>query len=108
MRVAIDARKLNGAESGIGTYTLNLARELLAEDPHLELLLVRNRGSRLDGLESPRVEEVHTPFPPDSPLTPLALRFFLRRHAFDVFHSPFDLAPRRLGRPLVVTISTGS
>jgi glycosyltransferase involved in cell wall biosynthesis len=104
MRVAIDARKLNGAESGIGSYTLNLARELLAEDPDLELLLVRNRGSRLGGLESPRVREVPVPFPPDSPLTPLALRFFLRRQAFDVFHSPFDLAPRGLGRPLVVTI----
>jgi glycosyltransferase involved in cell wall biosynthesis len=104
MRVAIDARKLNGAESGIGSYTLNLARELLSEDPQLELLLVRNRGSRLDGLESPRVREVHVPFHPDSPLTPLALRFFLRRHAFDVFHSPFDLAPKGLGRPLVVTI----
>jgi glycosyltransferase involved in cell wall biosynthesis len=37
-------------------------------------------------------------------LTPLALAYFLRRHAFDVFHSPFDHSPRGLGRPLVVTI----
>ena len=30
MRIAIDARKLNGHESGIGSYTLNLVKGLLA------------------------------------------------------------------------------
>lgn len=104
MRIAIDARKLNGGESGIAGYTLNLARELLAQDARLELLLVRNGSGRPSGLESPRVREVVVPFPADSPLTPLALAFFLRRQAFDALHSPFDLAPRGLGRPLVVTI----
>lgn len=103
MRVALDARKLNGAESGIGAYVLNLSRALLAEDPELELVLVRN-GSRPHGIASSRVTEVFVPLPAESPLTPLALGYFLRRCAFDVFHSPFDHAPRGLGRPLVVTI----
>jgi hypothetical protein len=43
-------------------------------------------------------------FPPVSPITQLALGPFLRRQAFDIFHSPFDVAPRGLRRPLVSTI----
>ena len=41
-RVAIDARKLTNAESGVGNYTLNLIQHLKAEDPNLELMLVQN------------------------------------------------------------------
>ena len=104
MRVAIDARKLSRIESGIGIYTLNLIRGLLREDSELGLLLVRDgRGQRSD-FDSARVEHVFVPFHSDSPLTPLALARFLRGHRFDVFHSPFDLSPRGLGRPLVVTV----
>lgn len=40
MRIAIDARKLMRADSGIGSYTLNLARALLEEDKDIELLLI--------------------------------------------------------------------
>src|SRR5712692_8892710 len=104
MRVAIDARKLTEPESGIGGYTLNLVRGLLDADANLELLLVRSGRRRQERFESPRVEEVFVPFPPDSLLTRIALRYFLRRHPFDVFHSPFDLTPRGLDRPMVVTI----
>ncbi len=112
MRIALDARKLDGKESGIGSYTLNLAKGLLEEDKSLELLLIRNGKPRIDNtgsrsqtrLDTARVQEIRVPFHPDSPLTPLALRYFLRRQSFDVFHSPFDLAPRGLDRPMVVTI----
>lgn len=104
MRVAIDARKLTEPESGIGGYTLNLVIGLLAADENLELLLIRSGPRRQGKFEPSRVEEVFVPFPPDSLLTPLALRYFLRRHRFDVFHSPFDLTPRGLDRPMVVTI----
>jgi glycosyltransferase involved in cell wall biosynthesis len=104
LRIAIDARKITDVESGIGNYTLNLVRGLLSEDEDLELLLVRKGRRRRESFEHPRVEEVHVPFPLDSPLTPLILGRFLRRHRFDVFHSPFDLVPRGLSRPLVVTI----
>src|SRR5689334_12193819 len=104
MRVAIDARKASGPESGIGSYTLNLARSLLREDDGLELLLLRRGGARGPLLDSPRVTEISVPVPVDSPLTVHALRFFLGRQRFDLFHSPFDLAPRGLKVPLVVTI----
>ncbi len=104
MRVAIDARKLTVAESGIGNYTVNLVRSFLEQATDLELLLVRSNGRRKKLFDSPMVEEVFVPFPPETPLTPLALAYFLRRQRFDVFHSPFDVTPRRLKRPLVVTI----
>jgi glycosyltransferase involved in cell wall biosynthesis len=104
MRVAIDARKLTEPESGIGGYTLNLVRGLLEADANLQLVLVRSGRRPQERFESSRVEEVFVPFPPDSLLTRIALRHFLRPHAFDVFHSPFDLTPRGLGRSMVVTI----
>src|ERR1700687_3833790 len=104
MRVAIDARKLSDGESGIGGYTRNLVGGLLEADENLELLLVRHGRRRRERFESPRVEEVFVPFPPDSLLTPLALRHFLSPHRFDVFHSPFDLTPRGLDQPIVVSI----
>lgn len=104
LRVAIDARKLTDAESGIGSYTRNLVRSLLEEDEDLELLLVHNGQRRQEPSEDPRVWEAYVPFPLDSPLTPLILGYFLRRRRFDLFHSPFDLTPRGLTQPLVVTI----
>jgi glycosyltransferase involved in cell wall biosynthesis len=103
LRIAIDARKITDVESGIGNYTLNLVRGLLRQNEDLDLLLVRS-GRRREPFELPRVEEVHVPFPLDSPLTPLMLGRFLRRKRFDLFHSPFDLVPRGLSRPVVVTI----
>ena len=104
MRIALDARKLTGTDSGIGSYTGNLARALLEEDQGLELLLVCNppRGPRR--WQDPRVQEVCVPFPALSPFTQLALGPWLRRQTFDVFHAPFDVAPRWLRRPLVVTV----
>jgi len=104
MRIALDARKMTRTDSGIGTYTLNLARALLEEDKDIELLLVYDATRKQRRLQSPRVEEVVFPFPPTSLFTQFALGPFLRRQHFDVFHAPFDVVPRGLHRPLVVTI----
>ena len=104
MRIALDARKLTHTDSGIGNYTLNLARALLEEDKDLELLLICHPPHKQARLHNPRITEVIFPFPPTSPFTQFALGPFLRRQHFDVFHAPFDVAPRGLNRPLVVTI----
>jgi glycosyltransferase involved in cell wall biosynthesis len=104
LRIAIDARKLTEVETGIGNYTLNLVKGLLQEDEDLELLLIHNGRRPHEQFESPRVEELRVPFSAYSPLTPLTLGYFLRRQRFDVFHSPFDLVPRGLTQPLVVTV----
>jgi glycosyltransferase involved in cell wall biosynthesis len=104
MRIAIDARKLMKTDSGIGSYTLNLARALLEEDKDIELLLICNTTHGRGRLQDPRVTEVVFPCPPMSPLTQLALGPFLRKQTLDVFHSPLEITPWRLHRPVVVTI----
>jgi glycosyltransferase involved in cell wall biosynthesis len=104
MRIALDARKLTNSDSGIGNYTLNLARALLEEDKGLELLLLCNSTPRQRLWQTPRVKEVIFPFPALSPFTQFALGPFLRQQTFDIFHAPFDVVPRKLHRPLVVTI----
>jgi glycosyltransferase involved in cell wall biosynthesis len=104
LRVAIDARKWTGEESGVGNYTRNLVEGLRAEDPSLELVLLWNSRRSKPPIEGLCSEEIAVPFPHDSPLTPFALRHFLRGRSFDVFHSPYELAPRGLAQPLVVTV----
>jgi len=69
MRIAMDARKLRQADSGIGSYTLNLARALLAADQEIELLLICHATGGRGRLPDPRVTEVVFPFPPTSPFT---------------------------------------
>ena len=61
MRIAIDARYLARAESGIGSYTLNLIKALLEEDKDLELVLIGNSKTGLRYLQNPRVTEIYFP-----------------------------------------------
>jgi glycosyltransferase involved in cell wall biosynthesis len=104
MRIALDTRYLARAESGIGGYTLNLARALLEADKDLKLVLIGSGKRGQERLQDPRVSEVSFPFPPISPFTRRALGPVLRRLQCDVFHSPFDMVPWRLHTPLVITL----
>jgi glycosyltransferase involved in cell wall biosynthesis len=104
MRIAIDVRKLTRAESGVGNYTDNLVRALLEADKELELVLVCSRTRGRGHFQDARVSEVVFPFHPISPYTRYALGPWLRRQHFEVFHSLFDVVPRALDIPLVVTI----
>lgn len=102
MRVAIDARKLRDPESGVGSYIVNLVQALLRQDGAPSILLIRAgkpRPAVVDG-----VEEVFVPWPAEIALTPRRLARAMRGHHYDVFHSPFDIAPRGLSVPVVVTI----
>src|SRR5262245_50722476 len=103
LRIAIDARNVQSVESGVGNHTLNLVNGILSEDPDLELLLLRNGRRKGKLFELPRVEEIHVPFPLNSPLTPLFLGRFLRGQRFDLYHSPDHLVPLGFSRPMVVT-----
>ena len=62
------------------------------------------RPSPAGALEGLAVERIAVPYPHDSPLTPLTLKYFLRGRGFDVFHSPYEIAPLGLSRPMVVTV----
>jgi glycosyltransferase involved in cell wall biosynthesis len=104
MRIALDARALAHAESGIGGYTVNLVRALLAADPDLELVLICRTTPAQAGLQDPRITVVRFPFHPMSPATQYALPAWLRPHRFDLFHAPFEVVPCGLRQPLVVTV----
>lgn len=104
LRVAIDARKLTDGERGVGAYILNLVDALLREDRGLEILLLRN-GRRSQPIAAANgLTEIRVPLPAEIPLTPRTLRPFLGGRRFDVFHSPFDIAPLGFPEPVVVTI----
>ena len=104
MRIALDARTLAPADSGMGSYTLNLVRALLAAEPDLELVLICRTPPAQGDLQDPRITVVHFPFHPMSPATQYALPVWLRRHSFDLFHAPFEIVPHGLRQPLVVTV----
>ena len=102
LRVAIDARKLRDPESGVGSYIVNLVQSLLRQENAPSLLLIRAGRQRPLGVDE--VEEVFVRYPAEIALTPRRLAPVLRGRRFDVFHSPFDIAPRGLEVPVVVTI----
>ena len=104
MRVAFDARYANGRGSGIGSYTLNLARALVEADADLELLIIRGASTAPPLVDSPRVREVRFPFAPNSPFTRWLLSPALRSQHFDVYHSPFAVTPSAIHVPVVATI----
>jgi glycosyltransferase involved in cell wall biosynthesis len=104
MRVAIDARYLDGTGSGIGAYTYNLVNHLLEVDEALELLLVFSNRAGARTIDHPRVTKTFFPASPNSLRTRLLLGPVLSRHAFDLLHVPYAVLPWRFSRPLVVTI----
>jgi glycosyltransferase involved in cell wall biosynthesis len=104
MRIALDARTLAPADSGMGSYTLNLVRALLAADPNLELVLICRTPPAQADLQAPRITVVRFPFHPMLPTTQWVLPAWLRPHAFDLLHAPFEVVPSGLRQPLVVTV----
>jgi glycosyltransferase involved in cell wall biosynthesis len=112
MRLAFDARYLDGAASGIATYSENLLHELLKLDPNLELLLVARRPGVVTGLAHRfpqaefdiRAREIVFPAAPRSFRTVYALPVILRRHRFSLYHSPFNIMPTGVQAKVVVTV----
>ena len=102
LTVAFDARKLRDSESGVGGYIVNLVRAMRRQENAPRILLVRSAWQEPAGFDE--VEEVRVPYPAEVTLTPGTLRRCLRGRRFDLFHSPFDIAPRGLAEPVVVTI----
>jgi glycosyltransferase involved in cell wall biosynthesis len=102
LRVVVDARKLRDPESGVGSYIVNLVQALLRQDGAPDLVLVRAGGHKPVGVDG--IEEVFVPYPAEIALTPRRLAPALRGRPYDLFHSPFDIAPRGLDTPVVVTI----
>jgi glycosyltransferase involved in cell wall biosynthesis len=103
-RIVIDARSVVANKSGIGNYTEALIRALvpLAED--LRFLLLRHPHAAGPIVESDRVDELVFPGETKSPQTVFALGLRHRFSDCDLYHSPGDIVPLRLGCPWVVTL----
>lgn len=104
MRVAFDARYLNGPSGGIATYCHSLLRTLSQLVPELELTLVTRAAGLKYELELPQCQELCFDAPPKSLRGLYGLSRALRRHAFDLYHGPFNIIPSGLALPSVVTI----
>jgi glycosyltransferase involved in cell wall biosynthesis len=102
LRVLLDARKLRDPESGVGSYIVNLVQALLRQDGAPDVVLVRAGGHKPVGVDG--VEEIFVRHPAEIALTPRRLAPALRGRRYDVFHSPFDIAPIGIDAPVVVTI----
>lgn len=114
MRIGIDARTIldpkNGEPAGVGQYTYNLLRALLAIDRHNEYVLffdrpvepaksLRKKNSRFVYFPLARHKK-YLPYVYSHMLTASALR----RERLDVFHSPASTIPLRYQGKAVVTI----
>ena len=101
MRLCLDARVLQPHFPGIGRYTRNLLRALVAVDPTLELELLTEPGAERLSLPNARWHEVETVF---SPRAQLLLPWRIRRLGAELFHAPYYLYPFAAPGPIVVTL----
>jgi glycosyltransferase involved in cell wall biosynthesis len=104
MRLAIDARYLDAAASGIGTYLDNLVREMLALDGALHIAFVTRRRGLAARFDAARCSDLVFDVEPRSLRTLFLLPRRLAGQAHDVFWAPFNIMPSGLSRPAVVTI----
>jgi glycosyltransferase involved in cell wall biosynthesis len=101
--VVIDARYLNGSESGIGRYTENLIRQLLRVDTGLRLHLVTH-PDRPKPVDHPRVTQETFRALACSVRTRLWLARLRDFSGYDLFHSPFNMLPGGLSIPSIFTL----
>lgn len=98
MRVLFDARWIYERPSGIGVYAQEMLQRLPRMLPDVEFTLLFC-DANLEAREMAKLEglnKVSSFVIPDSPLSPwnqVRLPLILRRHAFDLFHSPNYMMP---------------
>ena len=100
MKIAIDARWIFPELSGIGTYTLELIRQLVHSDRSNEYVILFQHPElleRISGLarmdEAPHTQTVQVPYGVFSIVGQLRLPGVLRRLGIDVYHSPNFMIP---------------
>lgn len=103
LTVMLDARYLDGTVKGIGRYTDQLVRHLLAADPSLNLELITHPACPRP-IDHPRVHSQVFSAPPTSLATRFRLPQTVDFHGVHLFHSPFGLLPDELPVPAVATL----
>ncbi len=112
MKITFDARYIHTTENGvlpdggIGRYSYQLLRHLLKLDPSLQLRLIVRAGNKRPIFDHARgnICEVRFRGGPNSLATLFRLGRVIDAHRSDVFHSPFNMMPRQILCPSVVTI----
>ncbi|MCX7049877.1 MAG: glycosyltransferase family 1 protein [Candidatus Sumerlaeota bacterium] len=104
MRIAIDARYLMAEFSGIGNYSENLVRHLVAADPDNQYsIFVHQSYSR--SLDLPdNAEVIPVPARPVSLYTLFSLGRAVRATGADILHSLFPVTPLFCQIPTLVTV----
>ncbi len=102
-QIVLDARYLNGSESGIGRYTEQLVRCALEMAPSIRFHLITHPAHPRP-IDHERVTSASFRAPADSPQTRLLLPHLRDLGRGDLFHSPFNYLPGELDIPTVFTL----
>lgn len=105
MKILFDARAIGKQMHGIGRYTFNLLRQLLAEERSHEYLVLTG-GAEIKSLfpPSPSVRFLPTKVPLYSLQEQLLIPFLIGREVIDLYHSPTYTIPLALAGKGILTI----
>ena len=108
MRIGLDGMPLTQLKTGVGTYTIELARALAAESPHDDFEIVSplpfQSGMLADGLPDNLSMVYSRPNPVHRRWWSLGLPSYIRRRSIALFHGTNFEVPLRGNGPTVVTI----
>src|SRR5687768_12206280 len=108
MRIGLDGMPLTQLKTGVGTYTIELARALAAESPHDDFEIVSPRpfqpGMLADSLPDNLAMVYSRPNPVHRRWWSFGLPSYIRRRSIALFHGTNFEVPLRGNCPTVVTI----
>jgi glycosyltransferase involved in cell wall biosynthesis len=108
VRIAIDARELEGRPTGVGRYLANLLRCWLKGKGDDRFILYHRRGlPKFDWMDNPRLETQRLPdgiFKQGTWWQQVVLARALRRDRPDVLFAPADSMPLRWRGPTLLTV----
>ena len=102
--IGIDARYLENEHTGVGRYTYNLLRALLARDTDNTYAIFVHRDYAGELFASPRATYIRVPHAPISLASLTTMTSQVRRLRLDLWHAHFPVTPLFPGTPCVVTV----
>jgi glycosyltransferase involved in cell wall biosynthesis len=102
--VCIDCRYIRERPSGIGAVVQGIIERLPELAPDLRFLLLKHELAPSPLSKSSNVEELTVPYEANGPMTLLFLSRVVDLKQIDLFHATFNILPRGLRVPSVVTV----
>jgi glycosyltransferase involved in cell wall biosynthesis len=95
LRVGLLAYGLERPATGIGRYTVEIAKAIHTHHPAIQMVLLTPFDQTIDGLEDLRRIRLHGTrlLPATMTLGPAQLALTARRHQLDIVHDPAGIAP---------------